>query len=192
MVIAAVIALVGVRRPAFSADLRNDVKAAYLYNFLRFCQWPASAPTKNVITLGIVGDDDFAADLSAQFKERQLDGKTVSVISLEPGKDVARCDAVYFRGTDKRTAAAVVKAAAGLPILTVGDSRSFVEAGGMINFVERDGAMRFAVNSNSVQKSGLAISSQMLQYAIIINEHSGSFFGRWLAAGPRDLLVLAA
>ncbi len=178
--LASVAALLGLLISAGGADLaraegvRDNVKAAYLYNFARFCEWPDAVKAKPALTVGVLGDRQFAEELVDQLKDRPLDGKMLKVVALSSPEDAPTCDIVYVRGARRGDAATILKTTAGMPILTVGDADTFSRAGGMISFMESNGVVRFAVNTASVQKSGLKISSQMLQYAIIINEHSGA------------------
>jgi hypothetical protein len=147
--------------------LDDRVKAAYLYNFARFVEWPAEAfPTPETkFVIGVVGDSDFADYLRATTAEHTVNGRPISVVSLEPNSSQINRVHVVFVTNEISDPTPVLQKASGSDVLTVGESRSFTRQGGMIRFVIENDALRFSVNSTAVDRSHLKISSQMLQFA---------------------------
>jgi hypothetical protein len=142
------------------------VKAAFLYNFAKFVEWPAGAfpGPGEPVTFCILGEDPFGGKL-----EQTVEGKTVKgrpVVVLHTGLDaLGRCH-ILFAGSSERPRFDRILAAVGRrPILTVGDDEPFRQAGGIINFVLRESRVRFQIDRAAAERAGLKVSSQLLELA---------------------------
>ena len=139
-----------------------EIKAAFLYNFVRLVEWPADAPA-GPIRICVAGPQAFEAQLDATVQGEAIGGRpvTVSPVSqLEPGCHVlfvpSRADATRY-----------LRAANGRPVLTVGESPDFIGQGGIINFVIEQNRVRFEINPGAAMRANLRISSRLLQLARI-------------------------
>lgn len=146
-----------------------EIKAAFLYNFAKFVEWPedAFAASDGALVVGVLGDDPFGSLL-----ERSLAGKTVHDHPLVIRRfariaDVQRqqCHLMFAALADARELQSAVRALGGRPVLIVGDSEGFIERGGMIGFVMDDQKLRFEVNLDAVEAANLRVSSQLLKLA---------------------------
>jgi hypothetical protein len=141
-----------------------QVKAAYLYNFLKYVEWP-DHPINRTFLICVAGQNPFAGVLDALTKNERVRGNPVRmevILGFEPG-----CDVIFTPRTSNIPA--YLQGAAGMPILTVGETPRFIEQGGIVNFFLENGKVRFEINRSAAQRAGLRISSRLLQLAKIVD-----------------------
>jgi hypothetical protein len=143
-----------------------DVKAAYIFNLLPFTTWPASAfeSPSSPFTICVAEPDPFGASLRQTFQNEHVGGHPVVVTDISSPGAVRGCH-VLFIGASADASGALEQAAAGGPVLTIGDEMRFEQRGGMITFVLEHGRVRFDVNKTSAAKVSLQFSSKVLQVA---------------------------
>jgi len=146
------------------------LKAVFLFNFVQFVEWPASAfaDSKAPIILGIVGRDPFGAVLDNTIKGEKVNGRPLEIRRLKADEDLAACHVVFFSRSGKEDAAGLVQKLEGRPVLTVGEIEGFAELGGVINFVMVDRKVRFEVNPQAAAQQGVKISSRLLQLGRVV------------------------
>lgn len=154
--------------PAAAQSIEQSVKAAFLSKFPRYVEWPRGlgAPP---IEICIVGGDPFG---------RLIDQAARS----DPGSFVTRryaraelaisCDVAFLQGTASQSTAQMVRALEGTPVLTVTDSR-YGGAKGVIHFAVRGGKVGFHIDDAMAARSGLTISSRLLQLALSVRQRRG-------------------
>jgi len=151
--------------PAGAATPEAQVKAAYLFKFASFVRWPAgSGPFR----LCVAGRPDVAAVLRTLAGSEQVGGRQVAVVQLGAG-DAGRardCE-VLFLGRGAETGRALIAASGRAPVLTVTD-RNGGTRGGAVEFVLRDGRVRFVVNRGEAASRQLELSSKLLDAAVAV------------------------
>lgn len=152
---------------AEEASLERQVKAAFLYKFAGYVEWPAAAfPTSDApMTIGVYGDEDMARELSALVAGRKSAGRNVVVIrvkSVEPVPDVRVLFVAHDRTEELN---AIAEGARGRPILIVAEDELALGNGAMINFVLSGGRVRFDVDLAAVNHGPIALSSRLLAVA---------------------------
>ena len=152
---------------------RDEVEAAYLYNFGKFVRWPAaSAPGPLVIC--VVAQDSLTQVLESLVGGEQSDRRQLAVKGgNEPGA-VAGCSILFMGATEAKRADTFLAAAAGRPILTVSDAPEFLARGGTIQFVQVEDHVRFSVNLNAANRCGLSLSSELLKVAVSVTGKPGT------------------
>lgn len=147
-----------------------QLKAVFLFNFVQFVEWPASAhATKDSpIILGIVGQDPFGAALDDIIKGEKVNGRPLEVRRLKADDDLSACHVVFLSRSGKEDAAGLVQKLQGRPVLTVGEIEGFAGLGGVMNFVMVDRKVRFEVNPQAAAQQGMKISSKLLQLGRIV------------------------
>jgi hypothetical protein len=149
----------------------EQLKAAFLYNFVRFVEWPTNAFSSDStpIVLGVIGRDSekFSSDLSTLLKEKKAHNRSFVVKKLSTPAEAAACNVVFVSDGDARRAGQVAEATAKKPILLVGEIDDFLQNGGMINIVqdEKQKQLRFDINSKAAEQANLTISSHLLRLA---------------------------
>lgn len=142
------------------------LKAAFVFNFLKFTDWPA-LPAGNGLTLCLSNADRTLEVAFASINGRVANGRAVRVQVLRPGDPTAACDVLYVR-YGGRPLDLQPLAASQPGLLTVGDAENFIEDGGVIGLVEREGQLRFAINLDVARRSQYRISSQLLKLAFYL------------------------
>ena len=147
-----------------SAVSEYQVKAAYLYNFAKFVEWPAesfssaSAPFE----ICIFGRDPFGEILQNLIRGKQVNGRSFRIRS---GVAASSCHILFVSTSVTRQFETILQGLQGRSVLIVGESEGFVERGGMINFVLEGGRVLFEVNQKAAQRAGLKISAKLLSVA---------------------------
>ena len=146
------------------AQLEVQVKAAYLYKFAGFVDWPAPAFARpdSPLVIGVAGNDELAAQLEHVVSGRSVGGHPLAVRRVHRGDALAGLHVLYA-GSGDAAGTALLAAARGLPLLTVGDADDAPSA--MIRFHMVEGRLRFGVALAQVGPSGLKISARLLAAA---------------------------
>jgi hypothetical protein len=144
------------------------IKAAYLYHFAMFVDWPADAfPSKNSpIVIGIVGNDPFGPAIDDTVRDKRIDGRPLVVKRLDWSQDLRQCHILFL--ADGGRIADVVRRVGGLSVLIVGETQDLASHGAVINFRIEDNRVRFDINVDAAKRSRLTISSQLLNLARIV------------------------
>jgi hypothetical protein len=144
----------------------TSVKAAFLYKFANYIEWPANAfaSSSAPLVIGVVGAEDIAGELDRIVPGRNVNGHPVAVKRLKDGESAAGAHIVFFGR--ERGAAAAVRAAREQGALTVTETeRGLESAGSAINFITAGERVAFEVSLDAAEKSGHRISSRMLAVA---------------------------
>lgn len=155
---------------ASAGSSEYQVKAAFLYNFMKFVDWPGDrSASPGSITLGILGKDPFGPALDT-IRDKTAKGRRVVVQHLRGLEEARQCDLVFVCASEKGRVAQVVRALQNAPVLTVGDQEGFCQAGGMINLVPVQNRIGFEVNLAAANRARLKVSSQLLKLARLVLE----------------------
>jgi hypothetical protein len=154
--------------PGANAPLEYEVKAAFLFRFAQFVEWPANTfkDASEPFTYCTIGEDPFRGAL-----ERTMNGKTIGqralrVEHLSAAGRVGECQVLFVGAPgDRKHVEETLAGARAMPILTVGEADQFAENGGAIGFCTEDNKIRFEVNLDAAGKAGLKISAKLLALA---------------------------
>jgi hypothetical protein len=142
-----------------------DVKAAFLYNFTKFVDWPPEAfPDPNSLKICVLGDDPFGGSLQAVAGE-QVANHRLTVVRTDSISKPGGCQILFISHSERDRLPQILAAVKGSPVLTVGDTKGFVDDGVIINFTFDGSKVRFEINTESADRAGLRISSKLLQLA---------------------------
>ncbi len=167
VLIATLIALPGHARAAVDPTADTRVKAAFLYNFAKFAEWPASV---RPLTMCIVGDTRVASELVETVRDKRLGGRVFEVKGIGSDAPMLACDVLFISASEARRATAVLAALRTLPILTVSDSPGFARTIGIIELVVESERMHFAINPDAATRAGIRLSSRLLGLARIVRD----------------------
>lgn len=144
------------------------VKAAFLYNFINFVEWPpqSSFDSDPTITLCIIGDDQFG-DAFNDFQNESIKGKKLN-IEYRAFDDLRGCSILYLTASEKHHATKIVRSVGKSSILTVSDTEESSRQGIIISFFIEQKKVRFAINVDAARRAGLKISSKLLKLANIV------------------------
>jgi hypothetical protein len=145
------------------------IKAAYLFNFVKFVDWPAQALPENspTITIGVLGEDPLTAALSP-LNGKSVRGKTLIVRHYSDTAALGNVQILFIGASERARVGQDLRSLRNTNILTVGGMAGFVQSGGMINFTNESNHVRFEVNPAAAERAGLRMSSQLLKVGRIV------------------------
>lgn len=154
----------------------GEVKAAFLYNFARFTEWPAEAFTSESapLVIGVAGDEALRRTLDNLTRGKLAGTRRLRTRHVKDANDTADVHILYIGGTAASRGQEFVETVNRLPVLTVGDDDRFCEKGGMINFLIADNRVRFEVRFDAIEQARLKVSSRVLTLAKTIHGKSRS------------------
>jgi hypothetical protein len=157
----------GMARAEDTQLTESKLKAAFLFNFVKFVEWPpaAFADTNSPLTIGILGDNPFDGDLAAIIHDKTINNRTLAIKPLRSVTEVTNCQVLFICASVKTKIPETIAGLGSASILTVGDTDRFVETGGMINFVKEGKKIRFEINEAAAKRAGLRVSSKLLSLA---------------------------
>ncbi len=156
-----------------------QIKAAFLYNFIQFVDWPKekAADSNTPIIIGILGKDPFGTILDS-IKNKKIKGKSVvirrvkTLEELEKSEEsndkineLKQCHVLFICSSENKNLRQIIDLIKTDNILTVGEADNFLENGGIINFMLEEKKVRFEINLDAANTSNLKISSQLLRLA---------------------------
>jgi hypothetical protein len=149
-----------------------QVKAAYLFNFLKFVEWPEHvfADSLAPIVIGIVGGDPFGSSLPEVVIGKTVQGRDLVIREYREGEDLRGAQILYINTSEKKHLRHILAGLRGASVLTVADMSGFVDEGGMIQFLSENNRVRFAINVDAARKAKLKISSRLLSLARVVGE----------------------
>jgi len=155
-----------VRAGGAQGDRRDEhqVKAAFLYNFAKFIQWPGAGASEPLV-VGMVGRSPFNEVFEKIVTGKSVNGRAIVVRQLQNGDDAKAFNIIFIVASEARRTADIVERVGEASVLTVGETPQFLREGGIVQFYVRDNRVRFDINSAGANQAGLRISSQLLSLA---------------------------
>lgn len=144
-----------------------QIKAAYVYNFAKFVEWPANNfpnPT-TPIRICVLNDRSFEAGLNHIANGKAIGGRPVNIVAVENVDECHACHILFVNSSQDRHARQIIEVLRATSVLTVGETKDFVDEGGIIGFIVQDDRVQFRVNHRAANQAGLRISSRLLSLA---------------------------
>jgi hypothetical protein len=145
-----------------------EVKAAYLYNFGRFVEWPSqvSSNSANEFPICILGRDPFGKALDSTIFGEKIEGRAVVARRISAPGEATVCRVLFISSSEDKQVKVILSTLGNLSVLTVSDIPEFLDDGGMVQFVLTDQKIRFKINLSATRQAGLHLSSQLLKVAV--------------------------
>lgn len=161
--------------PAQQAVKRDELKAAFVFQFANYVQWPESSfkDAESPIVIGIVGNDAMVKTLTTSVRGKTVGARGINVVDVSTKEAAESCHILFTQYSDERDEKRVdeyLSYTRTKPILTVSDDDNFTEEGGIIRLFEKDNKLRFEINVDEAERSGLTISSKLLGLAQIVRD----------------------
>jgi YfiR/HmsC-like len=145
------------------------VKAAFLYHFVEFVEWPRSSPLPPAkVTIGVLGRDPFSDVLDKAILKKVVAGRTLTIRRFASLQDLEACEILFISTSEMQHLPQILQRLQGAAVLTVGEADRFARRGGMIGFVLEDDRVRLEVNRAATEKAGLQVSSKLLAVARLV------------------------
>jgi len=167
---AALLWLAGLEEVRAAQSGERDLKAAFLYKFAKFVEWPQAAfpEPSTPVTLCVLGDDPIGASLEAVVKGEKLNDRRLVVRLLRDPQATQGCH-VLFVGPEKGRLPEILAPLRGSGVLTVGGAADFLDQGGMIRLFLEQKRVRFDINLDAAERSRLNLSSKLLRLARVVS-----------------------
>lgn len=146
-----------------SAKTIQEIKAVYLYNFIKFISWPASE-NQTEFNLCIIGDDPVNEKLLS-LNSRPVQNFNLHVAQITQANDENNCQVIFIGESEKKFVSNILSFYAEKPTLTISSVEDFVTKGGIIGFITLGNIIRFDINLKQARETQLSISSKLLELA---------------------------
>lgn len=154
-----------------------QVKAAFLYNFARFIEWPVeSFKGENLpLVVGVLGDDPFGGALDQTLNGKSINGRPLIARRLKWGQNLRDCHLLFICPSEKKRLVQILDSLKGAGVVTISDLDNFCQQGGLIGFILEENKVRFVININVAEQARLRISSKLLSLAkaVLGERHAG-------------------
>ncbi|HEY6166822.1 MAG TPA: YfiR family protein [Verrucomicrobiae bacterium] len=147
-----------------------QLKAAFLFNFAQFVEWPAQAfpEAQTPLIIGVLGENPFGTYLDDLVRGETVKNRPLVVQRFRRVDEIKTCHVLFIGRPDADRPGQALTSLKGRSILTVGDTDSFAQRGGMIRFASEKNKIRMKINLEAAKAAGLTISSKLLRSADIV------------------------
>ena len=165
-----VLAAPGVMRAQSAVSKEYQVKAAFLFNFAQFVEWPAKefSDANSPLVIGILGNDPFGAILDEMVRGEKVKGHPLIVQRYRQVEEIQNCHVLFVSPSESSQVEKILERLKGRSVLTVSDIDGFAQKGGIIRLVTDKGKIRFRVNLEAAKTADVTISSKLLKAAEIV------------------------
>jgi hypothetical protein len=153
-------------------SLEYEVKAAFLYNFSKFVEWPVAENQEGgSFPLCVLGTDPFGPVLDATTNGKKVRGVPLIVRRIGSTTQASGCRILFICTSERKRFAKILEEIGVAEILTVSESHGFAAQGGIINFfLDDNDKVRFEINAENARRTGLQINAQLLELARVIGK----------------------
>jgi len=149
-----------------------QIKAAFIYNFTQFVEWPTNAfPEAGApLTIGILGNDPFGTTIDEIVRGEKVNGHPLVVSRFRHFEDIkdTACHILFISQSEMGQLEGILHELKGRSILTVGETEGFAKNGGMIRFITEKNKTRLRINADAAKEVNLVISAKLLKLAEIV------------------------
>ncbi len=153
-----------------------QVKAAYLFNFLKFVEWPddPAADPHGKWVIGFVGDSPIGDELTQLVEGKNVLGRDLQVKKFQAADNLRGCNILFISESEKKRLPSILAALRGSSVLTVADMDNFIGLGGMVQFVVEDARVRVTIDVGATGRARLRVSSKLLALARAVTATAAS------------------
>jgi hypothetical protein len=158
-----------------STSKEYQIKAAFLFNFAQFIQWPDTVLTNADMPfcIDVFGDDPFGAALQETVQGETINGHKITVKHVQHIADLKNCQVIFICKSEKSRVKEILSGLNSGAVLTVSEIDGFTQSGGDINFYLEGNKVRFEINPAAAQHDGLKVSSQLLSLGRVVEGKEG-------------------
>ena len=155
----------------------EDLKAALLWSFVRFTEWPSASVAETPIVIGIVEQPELYNSMVRITIGKSVQGRPIQVRGIRHLADEKLCQVVYLGTLSGKNLEAHLSVARETSILTIGEGERFHQAGGIIQLFTEDGRLSFSVDLGRLGHTKLSISSKLLRLGYTVKDQSAASGG---------------
>lgn len=152
-----------------------ELKAAFLFNFAKFIDWPhgSFASPQSPFTICVLGEDPFGRALDDNLRGKVIGDQPLAIRRLKHKAEARRCQVVFVSSSETADLAGIIETLRGANILLVGDTTGFASSGGTIEFtLDEENHVRFTINTDAADRAGLKFSAKLLALAKIVHDEA--------------------
>ncbi len=166
--LAAICAMSLAVRPSGAAESYSEdaVKAAFLYRFTGYVDWPPQAAADPQFTIAVLDAEGVATELGRLLQNRQIQNRPAQVKSIKNLRELDGAQMLYIGGSHRDDLRRLISSVTGRPVLVVTNQDGGLDAGSSVNFLLIDQRVRFEISLDAAQGSGLRVASELLAVAI--------------------------
>ncbi len=167
-------AFCGRRTAAQNPPTEYQLKAAFLFNFAKFIDWPRSsfANPQAPFSICILGADPFGPEINEMLRNQRVADRPIAVERVHDAARLRGCQIAFISASEKDRLPEILQSVRGANVLLVGETPGFAQAGGAIEFQMDDKRVRFSINPEAAERAGLHVSSKLLSLATIVHDAS--------------------
>jgi len=162
--------------PAFSEETPEyELKVELIDRICRFVDWPPGAAASDPatpFTIAVIGKDPFGTYLDKLTSERRIKDKKIRIVRAQSLDEIRDCQLLFVSASEVKNLARILALTGERPILTVGDSKGYGEAGVVINFFTDKETIHFEINEPAADRGGFRISSKLRRLARMVGTES--------------------
>jgi hypothetical protein len=171
-----------------------EIKAAFLYNFAQYIEWPKDAVpgAEDSFIIGILGQDPFGSALDDIARDKTIQGKRIVLRRFATVEDYTPCHILFIASSAVSEMPAVRRRVQDTHVLLAADTEGLAQRGVVINFFVESSKVRFEINTTAAERAGIKISSKLLRLARIVTDkpetkNLGNSERRQRVQRPRDV-----
>ena len=147
----------------------TEVKAAFLYHFTSYIEYPSSAfaDTSAPFVIGVLGKSGITEALQQAVRGKTAKGRAIAVKQVSIGQELRECHILFVPDAEAKSLPRILEILGDSPVLLVGESEGFAAKGGTVGFFVEQKRVRFEINLEAVRRAHLTISSKLLSLAKI-------------------------
>lgn len=153
-----------------------QLKAAFLFNFAKFVQWPTTSfsSPQSEFDICILGDDPFGKSIDDVLRDKTVGEHHVAILRCKNPTEVSHCQIVFVSSSEKKRVSEILASLKSANTLVVGETDGFAESGGAIQFTLENQRVHFIINVDAAEHAGLQVSSKLLALARVVREASSN------------------
>ena len=138
------------------------LKATWVYNFIKYCEWPARNADEPIV-IGILGEDPFGESMDKVTRGKTIENRPLVIKRSRLLDDLGKAQVIFVSSSEKDRLGAILPGLRTLPCLTISDAPGFAVSGGIISLWVESDSVRFHVNPQAAQEAGLRVRAQLLK-----------------------------
>jgi len=153
-----------------------QLKAAFLFNFAKFIDWPKNVlgGPQSPFTICGLGQDPFGHILDDELQGKVIGDRPLATRRLKGTEEARRCQIVFVSSSEGAHLTEIFESLRGASVLLVGETTGFASSGGAIEFTIEDNRVRFTINTDTADRTGLSFSSKLLSLARLVHDEGHS------------------
>ncbi|HEY1717873.1 MAG TPA: YfiR family protein [Verrucomicrobiae bacterium] len=147
-----------------------QIKAAFLFHFAQFVEWPSADSTNadGTFVIGVLGENPFGGALDEIVRGESISNRKITVQYSRSAEDLKNCRIVFVSKSEKARLPRILGELSGKNLLTVGECDGFDQCGGVVDFYLEDDKVHFEINPAAAAREHLKISSQLFRLGKIV------------------------